>query len=380
VTFTIVILISVLSVACYFGLIFFFTCGWFSLKTTDYNPHAFRTTVSIIIPFRNEEENIEPLLKSLSGQQYPKELFEIILVDDHSTDHSYDIVAQFIKINFSATIKLFALDKSDGFSKKAALKKGVENSRGKLVVTTDADCIFDNNYLSCLVSFYEQNNCRLISGPVVFKDSKGLFTNLASLEFLSLIASGAGAISLNKPFLANGANFCFEHSLFEELNGYTSHDSYASGDDVFFLLQAKKHIKNKNKICFIKNRESIVTTQGPANLKEFIQQRVRWASKSPAYEDFFAKFTAGSVFFFNLALVLLLICGFIDFRFAIIAAIMFAGKLAVDLPLMFAAASFVKKKRLMWFYLPLQLIYPLYVVFIAISSLFVKVEWKGRKI
>lgn len=378
-TLTIIILFSVIISACYFGLIIFFTYGWFINKSPVKSQEKPHTRISVIIPFRNEAGNMDILLKSLSEQDFPAELWEVLLVNDHSTDDSHAITKEFIIKNGIKNFRVLALSEADGFSKKAALKKGIENSGGKLIVTTDADCIFKKNWLSALVLFYEQKKCRLISAPVVSDDRKGFFSKLYSFEFLSLVASGAGAMSANQAFLANGANLCFERSLYDELNGYEAHSHYASGDDVFFLLEAKKHLKNKNEICFLKDPESIVTTKGPGSLKEFMNQRIRWASKSTGYKDLFAKFTAASVLLFNLVILVLLICGFIDYWFAVISAIMFAGKLAVDLPLMASATRFIGKPKLILYYFPLQVIYPLYIISVAGLSLFMKFEWKDRK-
>jgi len=379
VTLIIIILFSVIISACYFGLIIFFSYGWFSNKSPLRSQEKPHTRVSVIIPFRNEAANMEILLKSLSEQNFPAELWEVLLVDDHSTDQSQAITEEFIVNNGIKNFRVLALSEADGFSKKAALKKGIETSGGKLVVTTDADCIFNKNWLSALVGFYEQKKCRLISAPIVSDDSKGFFSKLYSFEFLSLVASGAGAMSANQAFLANGANLCFERSLYDELNGYEAHSHYASGDDVFFLLEAKKYIKNKNEICFLKDPESIVTTKGPGSLKEFMNQRIRWASKSTGYKDFFAKFTAIIVFVFNFTIPALLICSFFDYRLALISAILFVLKLAVDLPLMAAAARFAGKAKLGYYYFPLQLLYPLYIIAVAMLSLFMKFEWRGRK-
>jgi poly-beta-1,6-N-acetyl-D-glucosamine synthase len=304
---------------------------------------------------------------------------EVLLIDDHSDDHSFKIAEEFIIKNRIKNFRLLSLSEADSFSKKSALKKGIENSRGKLIVTTDADCTFQKNWLTSLVRFYEQRKSRMISAPVVSGDSKGFFAKLQTLDFLSLVASGAGAMSANTPIMANGANLCFERSLYDELNGYNAHNHYASGDDVFFLLEAKKLCKHTNEICFLKNPESIVITKGPRNLKEFMSQRIRWASKSTAYKDSLAVFTAMIVFLFTLSIPVLLICGFIDSWFAAISAILFAGKLVVDLPLMFSAARFIGKPKLIWYYLPMQLIYPFYIISVAVLSLFIKFEWKGRK-
>ncbi len=377
-TLTIIILFSVIISACYFGLIIFFTVGWFNNKSPVRFQEKPHTPISVIIPFRNEAENMEILLKSLSEQDFSADLYEVLLVDDHSTDHSHAITNDFIIRNGIKNFRVLSLSEADGFSKKAALKKGIENSSGKLIVTTDADCIFNKKWLSALVGFYEQKKCRLISAPVVSDDRKGFFSKLYYFEFLSLVASSAGAMSANQAFLANGANLCFERSLYDELKGYEAHSHYASGDDVFFLLEAKKHIKNKNEICFLKYPESIVTTKGPGSLKEFMNQRIRWASKSTGYKDFFAKFTAIIVFLFNFTIPALLICSFFDYRLALISAILFVLKLAVDLPLMASAARFAGKPKLILYYFPLQLLYPFYIIAVAVLSLFIKFEWRGR--
>jgi len=378
-TFILFIIIASATALCYGGLIIFFTYGWFKNKARAKITGSLHTRVSVIIPFRNESKNIEPLLKSLSAQNYPAELMEVILVDDHSSDHSRKIAEAFIREDFKKNFRLFSLTEADGFSKKAALKKGIDVMKGTLVITTDADCTFGPDYVSALVGFYEQGNCRMISAPVVFTDDNGFFSGMASLEFLSLVATGAGAMSVQKPFLANGANLCFERSLYEEVKGYASHQNIASGDDIFFLLQAKKQVSSKSEICFLKNTGSIVLTRKPANLKDFLNQRIRWASKSSAYNDAFALFTALSVFCFNVAIVVGLVCGLLDYRCAVAGAALLMLKAFIDFPIMCSATSFIKRKRLLWVYVPLQLLYPLYITITGILSLFMKFEWKGRK-
>ncbi|HNX06087.1 MAG TPA: glycosyltransferase [Bacteroidales bacterium] len=364
---------------CYCGLILFFTYGWCKNKTRLTISGSPATRVSVIIPFRNEEKNLPRLLKSLSGQHYPAGLWEVILVDDHSSDRGSEVVGAFIRENLKENFRLIFLEEADGFSKKAALKKGIALSQGTLIVTTDADCTFGNDYVAALVSFYELYHCRVISAPVVFSDDHGFFSAMASLEFLSLMASGAGAMSAHQPFMANGANLCFERSLYDEIQGYDSHKHLVSGDDVFLVLQAKKTVLNRSEICFLKDEKSLVHTIGPATLKDFFNQRIRWASKSNAYSDCFARFTAYTVFCFSAAILTGLVCGLWDSRFALAGTALVLFKVLVDFPLLFAAASFVKRKRLLWVYIPLQIIYPFYITITGILSLFVKFEWKGRK-
>jgi len=373
------LIISSIIGACYAGLISYFSYGWFKNKPVASSPETPHTKVSVVVPFRNEKENMPALLQSLSEQNFPVELIEVLLVDDHSSDHSSEIAEAFISKNGIKNFKLLCLSDADGFSKKAALKKGIEHSCGTLIITTDADCISKNNWLRSIVNYYERKKCRLISAPVVSDCSNGFFSKLQALEFLSLVASGAGAMSAGKPIMANGANLCFERTLYNELNGYNTHESYASGDDVFFLFEAKNHCKNKNELCFLKDPESIVTTNGPRNLKEFMQQRIRWASKSKGYKDALAVFTALIIFLFNLSIPVLLLCGILNTWYIVLAAILFVVKLMVDFPLLLSAARFAGRPELIWVYFPMQLIYPFYIITTAVLSFVMKFEWKGRK-
>ncbi|HPB25095.1 MAG TPA: glycosyltransferase [Bacteroidales bacterium] len=364
---------------CYCGLILFFTYGWYKNKTSVTFSGSPVTRVSVIVAFRNEERNMEQLLKSLSGQHFPAGLWEVILVDDHSSDGSRQIAEAFIREKLKDNFRVISLAEKDGFSKKAALKKGIACSQGVLIITTDADCTFGPDYVRTLVGFYEQCRCRVISAPVVFADDNGLFSAMASLEFLSLVASGAGAMTVGQPFMANGANLCFERSLYDEVQGYAAHQHLVSGDDVFLVLQAKKTVLNRSEICFLKDTKCLVQTMGTSTLKGFFNQRIRWASKSLAYSDFFASFTAYIVFCFSAVIVAGMSGGLWDYRCAVAGALLLLLKVFVDFPLLYSATSFVKRKRLLLVYLPLQIIYPLYITITGILSLFVKFEWKGRK-
>jgi len=375
----IAILFSIAISCCYAGLIIFFTFGWFRIRTQTTGNYIPETKVSVIIAFRNEGENMIQLLDCLSEQAYPFDLLEVILVDDHSEDKGTEFVREFISKQVKSNFRLLQLDESDGFSKKAALKKGIQNSSGKLIITTDADCTFGKNWVNSLVGFYERKKCRMVSGLVVFENKKGLFHKLQSLEFMSLIASGAGAISVNNPILANGANLCFERSLYNELKTIAHYDHIASGDDIFLLLETKKQIKKTGTICFLKSEDAVVTTKSARNLKEFVNQRVRWASKSSSYKDSFAIFTTLVVGLFSISILILLGFSAINKWFSAIFTAVFVLKLLLDFPLMYSISAFLRRKKLLWYYLPMQLIYPFYVLIVAVLSVFMKFEWKGRK-
>jgi cellulose synthase/poly-beta-1,6-N-acetylglucosamine synthase-like glycosyltransferase len=178
------------------------------------------TFVSVIIPARNEESDIERTLSDLASQDYPASLFEIIVIDDNSTDRTTGIVSDFIKAHqTSFSIRLIEMNKEGRAFKKGAITKGVRMANGKLLITTDADCIRTAHWLTCIVSYYEQYSSEMICAPVAFHSEENFFQRMQGLEFCGLIAIAAGSIAMKKPMLCNGANLAFTKSIFEKVNG-----------------------------------------------------------------------------------------------------------------------------------------------------------------
>lgn len=372
--FCILLSIAALTGLSYSIVIGRFTYGWFRLKETRNLVSNQNVSVSVIVPFRNEEANLPDILECLKNQSYPPALLEIIFVDDHSEDAGFNLVNQFIKTNHLAHFKLLRLDEGDGISKKAALRKGIEHSSSELIITTDADCTMGESWISSIIAKYDSGKCPMISATVFIRPGNSFFSKLQSLEFLSLIGCGAGAIAINKPFLANGANLAFSRKLYNELRGYSNHMVYASGDDVFMLLQAKK----KHNIAFLKDKAAIVYTSGAPNLKTFLYQRMRWASKSTGYKDTTAFTTALIVLLLNFLLLLLIILGFINHNYFYLAFGLFTLKLMIDFPLLNSVSQFFSHKTLMRYYLPMQLLYTVYIIATAALSFLIPFEWKNR--
>ena len=189
-----------------------------------------------------------------------------------------------------------------------------------------------------------------------------------------IMSSGAGAIGMNKPIMCNGANLLFEKSLYECSN---TESTLASGDDIFLMLYAKK--KDKKNIHFLKSREAIVYTKPTKSLKVFFNQRVRWTSKSKAYHDFDIIFTALIVTLANLAIATSFIYSFWDNYFFRIFALLFVTKSIFDLTILIPISRFFNQQKLLWLFLPLQVIYPFYIVFTVIFGLIGNFSWKDQK-
>lgn len=255
--------------------------------------------VSVIIAARNEEGNIAGCLNSLVLQDYPKELFEVIVVNDQSEDKTGEIINHFIS---SDKINLKQLVTTGDGGKKAALGMALEKSTGAIILITDADCQPSPEWIKSMVSCFHTTNALMVAGPVVLKDKGSFFSKFQVTEFNSLIASTAGCIGNNKPIMCNGANLGFVKAVITATDTFKK--DYSSGDDVFLMLSIKKRF-GADRIKFLNNPAGIVYTQPLEKTVDFINQRIRWTSKSGGYKDAFLIYSAISVLSFNLVLFLL---------------------------------------------------------------------------
>lgn len=313
--------------------------------------------VSVIVAFRNEKETIKSLCEQLLSQNTNNIELEIILVDDHSDDGSFEMLE---------SLNGIVLLRSEGQGKKAAINYGVRIANGSIILCTDADCVLKTDWVSSMVSSFNDKAIKMVVGPVVLtNDFDSFFGHLQIMEFSSLIGSGAGAIAINRPFMCNGANLAFRKDDFQSTNS-----EIASGDDVFLMHEIKR---NKGKIVFLKSSSAIVSTSVKHNVSSFINQRLRWSAKSTSYTDFDAIVISLLVFGANLSILLSFFL--LEFR---LAFVLFAIKFLADFSFIKKLAHFFDIKRWRLYFLSLQLVYPFYIVYIAIVSQFKNYSWKGR--
>ena len=363
----------------YCGLILSLRYGWKKVPENKPATTDEKMAFSMVIPFRNEAENLPSLLKSISELNYSRTHLEVILVDDDSDDSSVKEIQDFINHHGEISIKILRNIRQTSAPKKDALKTGIKNSCFEHIFTTDADCILPKNLLELYNSYFQKESFSLVAGPVSFANNgqhlNSLLKSFQDLDFMSLQATGAGAFGLKKPFLCNGANLCYKKSDFIEVNGFTGNDSISSGDDVFLL---QKFIQNQKKTGYLKNPEAIVFTNYQPSVKSLFQQRIRWAAKTSAYSGIFSKFTGILVLLMNFSLLLCLILvvtgKFPDYLLLAI----FIFKFIVDLSLLFPAAKFFRKLKPLNSYWWCSLLYPLFTVLVVFSSITLGYNWKGR--
>lgn len=305
-----------------------------------------KTSVSIIIPARNEENNIEACLQSILGLNYPAVLFDVIVVDDHSDDGTKMIIESFIeKFSKPGSPEIFLLPSKDldGRGKKAALTSGISKAKGTLIVTTDADCIVPENWLNYLVSYFEDNNAAFIAAPVNFYQEKNLLEQFQSLDYMGMMLITGAGIHGKFGWMSNGANLAYPKTVFETLNGFLGVDHIASGDDMLFMQKVAERYPDQ--IGFVKSNNATVLSIAKPNWHSFLQQRIRWAGKTGAYRQPQLVFTQSLVFiycaFIFLWIPLLFFSGWT--RLWILAG-MIAVKYLADYFLLKTASSFWQKR------------------------------------
>ena len=364
------------STIAYLFVIGIITFGWFRLSA-PVKEQSFLTglDLSVIIAVRNESRNIETLLEQLANQNYDKKHYEIIIVNDHSTDNTVQLAEHFIKHNPDIKIKIL---EADGEGKKNALNKGIASSSAQLIVTTDGDCNVKPGWLQCIVNYYNSSGCKLIIGPVIYASEKTILQKLFSLDFASLVASGAGSAGVGLPLMGNGANMAFSKDAFTKVNNQNNTDRFASGDDVFLIHNVTAKY-GTDAVGFLRDKDAFVSTLPPLNLHEFLLQRKRWASKAVGYRMAWPIIVSLTVLLFNTLLFAMLAGSFYYSWLLPFYILIIVTKFMIDAPLVFNFLSFADKRHLKPFLFVTEFIYPIYIVLTAIASVIFGIRWKERE-
>ncbi|HJP63944.1 MAG TPA: glycosyltransferase [Mucilaginibacter sp.] len=368
--------ISLLLTSVYIFLLVYFTKGWANLRRPGAYTGTFKTKVTVLIAARNEENNISLTIDDLLAQDYPMELTEIIIVDDHSTDSTANIIRSYA----GKGVKLLQLNEDQPLNsyKKKAIANAIGLSNGELMVATDADCRMDSKWLSSIVGYYESNNLVMISAPVTYFQERTLFEYLQTLEFAYLIGLGASFIGNRRASTCNGANLAYRKDIFYEVGGFTGIDDLASGDDE--LLLQKVAARYPGRIGFLKHRDAIVYTHAKHTLGSFLKQRRRWASKSVKYKDKRIVALAVSIWLFNVSLLVNAGLSFYNIAFLKLFLLQFLLKYVFEITFLLPITTFLKRQGLIVLLILLIPVHIIYFVYIGLMGSTRKYEWKGRMV
>jgi biofilm PGA synthesis N-glycosyltransferase PgaC len=362
-------------IAGYGALMLSLCYGWLRLASLSRTAIEGSSTFSIVVAARNEESSIPNLLQSLANQSYPQKLWEVIVVDDDSTDRTLDVLHKaqqqysWLRVINNAT--------SGKHGKKAALQAAIESSQNDIICTTDADCILPSDWLKPFAEAFQNQSIQLVSGPVAYDASGGILEKLQTVEFAGLIGAGAGCISLGQPTMCNGANLAFRKPAFYAVQGYAGNENVASGDDEFLLHKIADRY-GKLGYTFLKQDRATVKTSPKKSAAALFEQRMRWASKWPHYQRQSPQVLAlfiGGIYVLMFVLMVTAVTGVISLKYA---ALLLLLKTGIDLFFFAPILRFFRLGHLWWAVLLLQLVYPPFVIALGLSGFRKQYQWKSR--
>ncbi|MCD2257851.1 glycosyltransferase [Psychroserpens luteolus] len=344
-----------------------------NFKMEDLSP---KTKFSVIIPFRNEAEHLPQLIATISSLNYPKSMFEILFVDDESTDDSVEKIYA-IEANLkSITFSVLANERLTKSPKKDAITKAIKHAKYDWIITTDADCQLPKYWLDCFDSYIQNNTSKVLVAPVTFDKARSFFERFQLLDILSLQGATIGGFGIKKPFLCNGANLAYKKGFFNSIEGFKGNSNIASGDDIFLLEKAIK--KEKNSVHYIKNNHITVTTKPEKDFKALKAQRVRWAAKTSSYKNPFTKLTGLIILLMNALMVSMPLLAILQIITLKTLAYSFAIKFLIDFLLLFKTSRFFNQESYLGSYVFSSILYPFFNVYIAFISVFKGYKWKDR--
>lgn len=374
--FTVMFLIFVLLSLFYGWFLFRIYSGLRNLSDKDDTPgNQSFSSVSIIIPFRNESDNILNSLRHIVSQEYPLDKYEVIYVNDSSTD---DSLQKIMCADKPANIKVISVpaDFHTKAHKKRAIRYALQFAQGEIIASTDCDCFMGPDWLKTMTGYFNSNTA-FVSGPVDFYDTSTISGRLQRLEFAGLVLSGAGLIGAGTPTICNAANLAYRKSVFDEVGGFDDNIKLSSGDDE--ILMQKIAAVTSYDIKFCCSRKSLVSTYPNRTFGQFYQQRKRWASKGLFYVDKILIAKLFFIFLFYLSLpvqLLLIILGQFLFLYSIIAAI--AVKVFIEYRIMKYGERRIYGSGLTGCFLLAEMLHVPYIIIAAISGAAGNFKWKDR--
>jgi len=352
----------------YFTIIFSFLIGIVFLndsKNTNIN------NISVLIAARNEEEHLPDLIKSLISQNYPKENYEIIIVDDRSTDKTSELVKQF-QCEYS-NMKLLRIENESEqlLGKKEAIDAGIRAASYNLLAFTDADCVPTQNWLKHINSHFTEDT-DVVAGYSYVHYKNRFFKYLKNLERSSLFAVIAGSFGWNWGITITAGNMAYRKELFEKAGGFGEIGKVRSGDDDLMIQKMRKHIRCMK---FMFHPDSIIETGRDQTTKTQMHQEIRRGSKW-RYYTLPIKILTLFIFMYY---VIFIWC-FLGFLFSKISTMLFIIililKILPEFLLLTLFLAKIRRLRLMWVFPIAELLYIPYFIYFGMKGTFGKYRWK----
>jgi cellulose synthase/poly-beta-1,6-N-acetylglucosamine synthase-like glycosyltransferase len=375
---TIILMIITLA---YTGMMMRWAVAWYCYPGKSGDQSENHISVTVIIPVRNEENNLPGSLHALLQQDFPSSSLEILIIDDFSEDGTITVAGTFSEHFREKGIAFQVLpagtEHEHSTGKKAALERGIAVARGELIFTTDADCLMNPGWVKSIVSFQQQTGASMVVSMVELDPSGSCFASMQALEFAGLTGSGGASLICGQPLMCNGANLMFKKSDFLKVGGYSAGREFATGDDTFLMFALNE--SSPGSVRFYKSADAVVTAKPSGTLREFVSQRIRWISKVKHYKNRTPSVTGLTVALANLAVLVAAAAVFVNAMQPLVLLIIFILKCSGDLVLLIQVLGLLDRRRLLLLFLPATLLLPVYFLisgwFLVIPSGY---QWKSR--
>jgi cellulose synthase/poly-beta-1,6-N-acetylglucosamine synthase-like glycosyltransferase len=283
-----VLIYFILLIYCFF--IIWLLEGYKNVIKKNISDDGYNPFVSIVVAARDEATNLPILLDLLSNQNYPKDLYEIIIVNDRSIDSSASILKK--KSEKLENLKIIEIDNCPSIwaGKKWALHNGIRNSGGEIIIQTDADCLMDKNWIINMVNPFKDRSIGFVSSltPLLL-NKNNIFKDLFLMDSIAQDIFSGYSIGKGLILSCNARSIAYRKSHFIDMKGYHKIKNIISGDDDLVLHKMVHNIGCR--VRFIMHKDAAVYSKPPIGLLEFINQRMRYASKGLLYYklDFISK-------------------------------------------------------------------------------------------
>lgn len=374
------IFISLLFIVPYTAILIAYAYGWHQAignAGCDSKGTSEEIFISVIIPARNEEDNIKTCIESLLAQQYPAHLFEIIVVDDGSTDDTAGIVQRISEKH--KRVKLLKPERAfENAHKKNAIQLGINQALGPLIACTDADCTHHPGWLKTFSGCFANPKIQFAAAPVSYHTAPTILSVFQTLDFMTLQGITAAAVTMNWHSMCNGANIAYRKQAFEKVDGFKGIDNLPTGDDMLLMHKIANTFPGGTQ--YVCKKEAMVLTNPVGSWAGFFQQRIRWASKAAYYDDTRIFWVLLLVYFFNLWLFVLAILGiWMTMALKTLVALLVL-KIIMELIFLVPVSDFYNKKKWLWYFPFFQPLHIVYTIVAGWFGRFTRYQWKGRTI
>ena len=369
------LVITVILSLTYSGLILWIYRGWKkSLSTSDFSSGQ-SETVTILVPVRNEADHINRTIHHILENDYPKTHYEILIIDDHSSDETAGIVQS---LNHENIRYLPLPEQLTG--KKQAITCGIDHTQNPIVLCTDGDSLPGTSWIKSHAVQYENDRIQICAGIVLPEVENTLLSQFQWLDFASMMAVTANGIERKKYFLANGASLSYRKSAFVGHGGFAGNFERASGDDIY-LIQ-KIALRQPESVGFVNDKNAICYTKSEATWSAFFNQRKRWASKAMNSFDSNIKWVQGFIFGYTLMMITFIPFAILHPVHLLIPLVcLWSVKLITDFIYLNRLSTDYQNRGAMLWFLPAFLVYIIHILLSGYYALFPPVyDWKGREV